>query len=123
MRPCEIWIEQCEATRQIEAELGTQDSLDYPIGEKFLDCLQAAENDAEFRAECPAFVGGIKTIFETWQLAQYVETARESEPFDPNDYEDEDDEMGDRDRQCEMSRSAFDLLLVESARELLLEAD
>ena len=62
-------------------------------------------------------------IFETWQLAQYLETARQSEPFDPNDYEDEDDEMGDRDRPCEISRSAFDLLLDESARELLLEAD
>ena len=73
MRPCEIWIEQCEATRQIEAEFGTQNALDYLIGEKFLNFLQAAETDAEFRAEIPAFVGGIKTIFETWQLAAYLE--------------------------------------------------
>ena len=43
MRPCEIWIEQCEATRQIEAEFGTQNALDYLIGEKFLNFLQAAE--------------------------------------------------------------------------------
>ena len=27
MKPCEIWIEQCEATRQIEAEFGTQNAL------------------------------------------------------------------------------------------------
>ena len=44
MRPCEIWIEQCEATRQIEAEFGTQNALDYLIGEKFLNFLQAAED-------------------------------------------------------------------------------
>ena len=49
MKPCEIWIEQCEATKQIEAEFGTQNALDYLIGEKFLNFLQAAETDAEFR--------------------------------------------------------------------------
>ena len=42
MKPYEIWIEQCEATRQIEAEFGTQNALDYLIGEKFLDCLETA---------------------------------------------------------------------------------
>src|SRR5271157_4703354 len=121
MKPCEIWIEQCEATRQIEAEFGTQNALDYLIGEKFLNYLQAAETDAEFRAEIPAFVGGIKTIFETWQLAAYLEAARQSEPFDPDDSEDEDPEMVELDRQCEISRSASDLLLVERAREWLLQ--
>jgi hypothetical protein len=66
MEPCEIWIEQCEATDQMEAEFGSQNALDYLIGEKFLNFLQAAETDAEFRAEIPAFVAEIKTIFEPW---------------------------------------------------------
>ena len=123
MKPCEIWIEQCEATRQIEAEFGTQNALDYLIGEKFLNFLQAAETDAEFRAEIPAFVGGIKTIFETWQLAEYLEAVRQSEPFDPSLYDDEDDdpEFVEDERQDELRRSADDLLLVERAREWLLE--
>ncbi len=126
MEPCEIWIEQCEATKQIEAEFGTQNALDYLIGEKFLNFLQAAETDAEFRAEIPAFVGGIKTIFETWQLAAYLEMARESEPFDPNLYndvdedEDIDPEFVEDERQDELRRSATDLLLVERAKEWLL---
>ncbi len=132
MRPCEIWIEQCEATKQIEAEFGTQNALDYLVGEKFLNFLQAAETDAEFRAEIPAFVGGIKTIFETWQLAQYLEVARHSEPFDPSLYDDADeDEDEDEDeeidpefvedeRQDELRRCAADLLLVEQARGWLL---
>ncbi len=63
MKPCEIWIEQCEATKQIEAEFGTRQALEYLIGEKFLNFLQAAETDAEFRAAIPAFVVGIKTVF------------------------------------------------------------
>jgi len=121
MRLCEIWKEQCDAARQIEAEFGTEKALDYLIEEKFLSFLEAAENDAEFRAEIPAFVAEIKTIFEPWKLAEHLETARQSEPFDPDDYEDEDPEMVELDRQCEISRSASDLLLVERAREWLLQ--
>ena len=71
MRFCEIWKEQCDAARQIEDEFGTQKALSYLIGEKFLNFLEAAETDAEFRAEIPAFVAEIKTIFETWELAEY----------------------------------------------------
>ena len=125
MRPCEIWIEQCEATKQIEAEFGTQNALDYLIGEKFLNFLQAAETDAEFRAEIPAFVGWIKTIFETWQLAHYLDGARQSEPFDPSLYDDEDDapEFVEDERRDELRRSAADLLLVEQARGWLLEGE
>jgi hypothetical protein len=114
MKFCEVWIEQCEAARQIEDEFGTQNALEYLIGEKFLNFLQAAETDAEFRAEIPAFVGGIKSIFETWQLAEYPEKARESEPFDRSLYEpldeaevaDIDRELGEEMRQEELRRSA-----------------
>ena len=128
MRFCDVWIEQCEAAKQIEAEFGTQKALDYLIGEKFLNFLQAAETDPEFRAEIPAFVGGIKTIFETWQLAEYLEVARQSEPFDPSLYEPMDEEeAADIDpeeaedlRQDDIRRSAADLLLVEQARAWLL---
>lgn len=121
MRLCEIWKEQCDAARQIEVEFGTEKVLDYLIEEKFLSFLEAAETDADFREEVPAFVAEIKTIFEPWKLAEHLETARQSEPFDPDDYEDEDPEMVELDRQCEISRSASDLLLVERAREWLLQ--
>jgi hypothetical protein len=128
MRFCEIWKEQCDAARQIEDEFGTQKALPYLIGEKFLNFLEAAETDAEFRAEIPTFVAEIKTIFETWQLTEYLEVARRSEPFDPSLYEaldeeeaaDIDRELGEEVRQDELRRSASDLLLVERAREWLL---
>jgi hypothetical protein len=128
MRFCEFWKEQCDAARQIEDEFGTQKALSYLIGEKFLNFLEAAETDAEFRAEIPAFVAEIKTIFETWQLTEYLEVARQSEPFDPSLYEaldeeeeaDIDRELGEDVRRDELRRSASDLLLVERAREWLL---
>jgi len=119
MKPHKIWIEQCEATRGIEAEFGMPKAIDYLIGEKFLNFLEAADDDAAFRAELPAFVAEIKTIFEPWQLAEYLEKARQTERFDPSDYEDDDDI--ELERQLELRKSAAELLLVERAREWLLE--
>jgi hypothetical protein len=128
-----IWVEQCEAAKGIEDDFGTQKALDYLVGEKFLNFLEAAEHNADFRGEIPAFVVEIKTIFEPWQLAQYLTTARETEPFDPDlfvprshpllgdeeiefDAEDVEELRKDDIRQC-----TRDLLLVERAREWLLE--
>lgn len=50
-----IWIEQCEAATGIEDEFGTDKALAYLIGEKFINFLEAAEADAAFRGEIPAF--------------------------------------------------------------------
>jgi hypothetical protein len=122
MNPCKIWIDQCAAARNIEDEFGTDKALDYLIREKFLNFLEAAETDAEFRAEVPAFVAEIKTIFERWRLAEHLEVARQAEPFDP-DLVDEGDDPEDVEmkRQDDIRRSAIDLLLVERAREWLLD--
>jgi len=114
-----IWIEQCEAARGIEDEFGTDKALSYLIGGKFIDFLEAAEDDASFRAEIPAFVAEIKTIFEPWQLAECLETARVTEQFDPDDYDDA--ETVEMEQHSDVRRCAADLTLVERAREWLLE--
>jgi len=126
MKPHKIWIEQCEAAERIEGEFGTQKSLDYVVGEKFLNFLEAAEEDADFRAEIPAFVAKIKENFERWQLAQYLENALETEPFDPSLFDGDDEttaeEVEDM-RRDDIRQCTRDLLLVERAREWLLEGD
>lgn len=119
-----IWTEQCEAAKQIEGEFGTQRALDYLVGEKFLNFLEAAETDAAFRAEISEFVAGIKGIFERWQLAQYLETALQTEPFDPALFEDDEEtdpeEVEDM-RKDDIRRCTRNLLLMERAKEWLLE--
>jgi hypothetical protein len=119
-----IWIEQCEAARGIEGEFGTRQALSYLIGEKFINFLEVAETNPEFRAEIPAFVAEIKTIFERWQLAEYLEIARVTEPFAPalfdGDDETEPDEVEEMQRE-DIRQCTRDLLLVERAREWLLE--
>lgn len=119
-----IWVEQCEATKGIEEEYGTQQALEYLVGEKFLNFLEAGDDEPSFRAEIPAFVAEIKSIFERWQLATYLEVARQSEPFDPalfdGDDETDTEEVEDM-RNNDIRQCARDLLLIERAREWLLE--
>ena len=113
MKPSQIYIKQCKAAREIEAEFGTQKALAYLIGEKFINYLEAAEEDAEFRVEIPEFVSEIRMIFESWQLAEYLEVARQTEPFDPSVYDDA--EEAEMERQSELRRSAAELLLAKRA--------
>jgi hypothetical protein len=88
------------------------------VGEKFINFVSAAETDEAFRKEIPAFVAEIRDIFERWQLAAYLEMARQTEPFDPSDYDDPAE--AEVERRRDLSESANDLLLVERAREWLL---
>ena len=114
-----IWVEQCDAAEGIEVEFGTQPALAYLIGEKFINFLEAAEDDATFAAEIPAFVAQIRSIFEPWQLAEYLDKPRQTEPFDADVYDDP--EEAELERQLELRRSAAELLLVERARQWLIE--
>jgi hypothetical protein len=122
-----IWIEQCEAARGIEDQFGIVDAMKYLVGEKFLHYLEAAEKDAEFRAELPAFVAEIKTIFEQWQLAEYLEKAGWTEPFDPSLYDEDDEdydpEFIEMERKDNLRRVANEMLLLEQAKEWLLEGE
>ena len=113
-----IWIEQCQAARGIEDEFGVPKALAYLVGEKFINFLEASDSRPELRAEVPAFAAEIKSIFEPYQFAEYLETARHSDPFDPTIYDDE--ETAEVERQADLSRSAADLLLIERAKEWLL---
>lgn len=124
MGPKELWMDKCEAARGIKENFGTENALKYLIGEKFLDFLGAAERHKDYQAEVPAFAAEVKDIFEQWEIADYLERTRHREPFDPADYED-DDEMDAEDIEMERKRdireAARDLLLVEQAREWLLD--
>jgi hypothetical protein len=117
MKPHEIWLEQCEAAREIAAKFGIDRAIAYLVGEKFINFVSAAETEKEFREELPAFAAEIRDIFERWQLASYLEDTRHTERFDPADY----DDPAEAARMQELRESANDLLLVERAREWLLE--
>ena len=74
--PRETWTSQCDAALGILDDFGTDKALGYLVGEKFLNFLEVAEHDPDWRAEIPGFVAQIKDIFEPWQLAEYLDTPR-----------------------------------------------
>ena len=116
-----IWIDQCEAAEQIEADYGTEKALGYLIGEKFLNFLEVAERDAEWRAEIPQFVARIKEIFKRWQLAEFFDSPRRLGALGHVA-----DEEGHKlfrsqvDESVNLREDARNLLLFERAREWLL---
>ena len=118
-----IWGDQCEAARGIEDEFGTVPALDYLVGEKFMNHLEAADQNTEFNAELPAFAAEIKKMFEPWQLADYLEKAGRTERFDPSLCDDDEDpETMEMEREDNVRRVANELLLIERAKGWLLSA-
>src|SRR5260370_31749392 len=67
-----IWIDQCEATEGIRESFGLKNALDYLIGEKVFDFVQASEQHPEFAAELPAFVAEIRRIFAVDERSEYL---------------------------------------------------
>ena len=111
LNSCQIWTEECDMAVRIEAEFGTEKALNYLIGEKrfwiFWTLLTVIST---FEPKSPAFVTEIKTIFERWQLAEYLARVRHSEPFDPSVFEDEDSAKFEN--QSDTSQGAVEMLLV-----------
>jgi hypothetical protein len=120
--PQKIWIEQCDAVENIEAEYGTEKAIGYLIGEKLLSFLEAADARSEWRAEIPHFVTRIKTIFEPWQIAQFFEIPRRLGTFGHiTDDEGHNFWRKQRDDSENISEDSRNLLLFERAREWLME--
>lgn len=141
MKPSEIWFEECQIARDIEFEFGVPDALDYLIGETFLSFVEAAGTDSDYREELPDFIAEIKTIFEPWQLAEYLDKNRETGPLvagpdedeeDEDDYDDEDEEEEDEDdeevdkegdeesTEFLLLQNSTNVVFLELARELLI---
>ena len=73
--PEEIIADWCDAARSVEGGFGIEKAMGYLIGEKFLNFLEGAETDRDWRQAIPTFVSEIKGIFEPWQLAEFLEYA------------------------------------------------
>jgi hypothetical protein len=67
-----IWIDQCEAAEGIRENFGSLKALDYLIGEKLCSYLMAAESDALFSAEVPAYVAEIRRLFTAEEIHDYL---------------------------------------------------
>ncbi len=116
-----IWIEQCEAARDIREAFGVQKALGYLIGEKLLNFLRAANDDAAFAGEVPSFVAEIRDIFDRDEIRTYLDTVQRvgalGHVATDEAYEDM-REAGAIDE--DPVEWAEDILLIERVKELLL---
>ncbi len=71
-----IWREQCRAAEGIREKFGGEKALGYLVGEKLLNFVRAAELYPEFEEELPGFVADIKSLFQPWEIAEYLENIR-----------------------------------------------
>lgn len=119
-----IWIDHCEAAEQIQADHGTEKALGYLIGEKLLNFLEVAETNPEWRSELPQFIAKIRELFQSWQIAEFLETPRRlgalGHTGDEEAHKAFRSQVDDSDNLREDARN---LLLFEQAREWLLEED
>jgi hypothetical protein len=68
-----LWRDQCEAARAIQDRYGLENALDYLVGEKLMNFVEAAEERPEFLQELPAFVAAVRTLFAPEELRKYFD--------------------------------------------------
>ena len=93
----EIWVEQCDATREIKLRYGVKAAFDYLVAEKLLNFADAATSRPEFANELPRFVAYVRGLFTPQEIqAQLARTASEQrESAAVNDNQDGDEFDGD----------------------------
>jgi hypothetical protein len=88
----EIWIEQCEAARDIKIRFGLKAAFDYLVAEKLLDFASAAADHPEFARELPRFVSEVRHMFTPEEIRTHLaRVEREQAENDANTAPDDDE--------------------------------
>ena len=124
MTPTKIIQSQTDAARGILEDFGPEQAMGYPIGEKFLNFLEVAETDRQWREAIPEFVAQIKALFEPFQLAEFLNTPRRlgalGHVASDETHRMFREELDESERAREDARN---LMLLEWTKELLLEEE
>jgi len=67
-----IWIEQCDAARDIKIRYGLKAAFDYVVTEKLLNFASAAACHPEFARELPRFVSKVRRMFTPEELRAHI---------------------------------------------------
>ena len=116
-----IWIEQCEAAREIRDAWGTRKALGYLVGEKLLNYIHAADSDPSWEVNLPKFAAEIRRIFTNEELRTYFATTTRVGAVAHVSTEEQYQTMRDAGALDEDAvTGATDAILFERARALLL---
>ena len=67
-----VWMEQCEAAREIRLHHGPKAAFDYVVGEKLLNFAEAAAGRPEFAKELPRFVARVRSLSTPEELQIHI---------------------------------------------------
>lgn len=116
-----IWVDQCDAARDIREAFGLEKALGYLIGEKFLNFLRVADQDPAFAGEVPEFIEEIRQIFDQTEIRAYLDEVRRLGPLGHTASDQAYEEMRDAGAIDEDPVEwAEEILLIERAKQLLL---
>jgi hypothetical protein len=122
MAPNSFIESTCDAARNILDRFGAEQAMGYLVGEKFLNFLEVAESDGEWRKAIPDFVAEILSVFEPHQLAEYLNTPRRLGALGHVASEETHQMLRAELDESEKAREdARNLMLLEWAKELLLD--
>jgi hypothetical protein len=68
----EIWIEQCDAAKNIKLRYGLKAAFDYLIAEKLLNYASAATQYPELARELPRFVSRVRCMFAPHEIRTHI---------------------------------------------------
>ena len=116
-----IWIDQCEAARDIRDAWGTQKALGYLLGEKLLNFIRASDANPSWAAKLPLFAAEIEGMFTRNELQTYFATTTRVGAAAHVCTEEQYETMRDAGAfGKDVPTGAADAILFERARELLL---
>lgn len=122
MTPDEVIESQADAARGILEDFGPDKAMGYLIGEKFLNFLEVAETDRQWREAIPTFVAEIKDMFEPSQISDFLNTPRRLGTLGHVASEDAHRLLREQlDEKQQVQEDARNLTLLEWAKELFLE--
>jgi hypothetical protein len=103
----EIWVEQCEASREIKLRYGVKAAFDYLVAEKLLNFADAATSRTEFARELPRFVAFVRGMFTPHEMRTHLaRIEREQTEYAAENDDEEDDEFDDGDELIRESPAA-----------------
>lgn len=88
MNPRQIWKAHCKAAREILAEHGVIQALDFLVGQKLAEFWELSETEAEYKKELQAFIYEIWSVFDEREFNLYfgnLERTTTLSPVDPDD--------------------------------------
>jgi hypothetical protein len=81
-RAQDIWVEQCEAAKTIQARYGLTAALGYLVGEKLMTFAEMTASHADFARELPRFVSEVRSMFSAGEICTHlaqIERARDED--------------------------------------------